>query len=624
MIHFVGAGPGAIDLITVRGMEYLKNADIIIYAGSLVNPGLLEYAKKECEVFDSAYMNLDEVITVMKRAWANGKELVRLHTGEPSIYGTIREQMDILDNLDISYDVCPGVSSMFGAAAALKCELTLPEVSQSVIITRAAGRTDVPDKEALRSLAGHNATMTLFLSAGLARDVRDELIAGGYREDTPVGVVYKATWPDEKVIRTSLGRLPEEMEREGINKTAMIIVGDVLGDKYAKSKLYDAGFTTEYRKGTGKVADNIDLKRIQAKNRSEYDFKGKKILMVACSKNAYNLMQQLKNSLLSLDDAPACVIDKVKCKFCEGESIKTSVKDCVSEYYDKVDAIIFISATGIAIRSIAPFIGHKSEDPAVLVLDEQGEFCVPLIGGHMGGANALSGFVSDLIGAKTVITTATDIEGKFAVDDFARTNNLVLKDWKLAKEISVEILTGKEVGIYSDMELEGKAPDELCIGGQNKYNIVISNKANKALPDNYLQLIPKNIVVGIGCRRDTPYDKIKAAITDCLAENGVCEEAVCAVASIDIKSGESGIIRYCEERKLPFVTYGSNELNALEGEFTESEFVEKTTGVSNVCERSALLGATERNNSRGTLICKKTVYDGVTVALALRKGSVHF
>lgn len=250
MVYFVGAGPGAEDLITIRGHKLIENADVIIYAGSLVNPGLLKSAKADCNIYNSAYMNLEEVIEVMVEAEEKGLMTVRLHTGDPAIFGAVREQMDELEKRGIAYDVCPGVSSLFGAAAALRTEYTLPEVSQSVIITRAAGRTAVPEKEALPELAKHQATMILFLSSGLADKVKIQLLEGGYAPETPVAVVYKATWPEEKILRTTVEKLPEAMKQEEITKTALIVVGDVLGGEYAKSKLYDASFSTEYRKAT--------------------------------------------------------------------------------------------------------------------------------------------------------------------------------------------------------------------------------------------------------------------------------------------------------------------------------------------------------------------------------------
>lgn len=252
MVHFVGAGPGAEDLITIRGYRLIENADVIIYAGSLVNPALLKSAKEDCSIYNSAYMNLEEVIGVMVEAEKKGWMTVRLHTGDPAIFGAVREQMDELEKRRIAYDVCPGVSSLFGAAAALRTEYTLPEVSQSVIITRAEGRTAVPEKEALSELARHQATMILFLSSGLADKVKAQLLEGGYASDTPVAVVYKATWPEEKILRTTVEKLPEAMKQEEITKTALIVVGNVLGDEYAKSRLYDASFSTEFRKGDRK------------------------------------------------------------------------------------------------------------------------------------------------------------------------------------------------------------------------------------------------------------------------------------------------------------------------------------------------------------------------------------
>ena len=251
MVHFVGAGPGAEDLITIRGKELLEEADVIIYAGSLVNPGLLKYAKEGCEVHDSARLSLDEVVEIVKTASEQGRDVVRLHTGDPSIYGAIREQMDAFDELGISYDVTPGVSSFCGAAAALNLEYTLPTVSQSVIITRMDGRTAVPEKESLEALSEHGSTMVFFLSAGDTKRLSERLIAAGRRPDTPCAIVYKATWPDEKKFKCTLETLPQVAAENGIEKTALIIVGDVVEpSSYEKSKLYDARFTTGFRKGT--------------------------------------------------------------------------------------------------------------------------------------------------------------------------------------------------------------------------------------------------------------------------------------------------------------------------------------------------------------------------------------
>ena len=250
MVHFVGAGPGAADLITVRGANLLREADVIIYAGSLVNPALLEGRKDACEVHDSASMTLEQVISVMRRAEEGGQTTVRLHTGDPSLYGAIREQMDELDRLNIPYDITPGVSSFSGAAAALGAEYTLPDVSQSVIITRMAGRTPVPEGEALSRLAAHGCTMVLFLSTGLLEQVEQELMAGGYPPDTPAAIVYKATWPEQRVCRCTVDTLARTARENGVTKTALITVGGFLGGKYERSRLYDPGFTHGYREAS--------------------------------------------------------------------------------------------------------------------------------------------------------------------------------------------------------------------------------------------------------------------------------------------------------------------------------------------------------------------------------------
>ncbi len=251
MIYFVGAGSGAPDLITVRGQKLLQKADVIIYAGSLVNPALLEERKESCVVYNSAKMTLEEVLAVMEQAEQEGKMTVRLHTGDPCLYGAIREQMDVLDEKQIAYESCPGVSSFCGAAAALDLEYTLPNVSQSVIITRMAGRTPVPDKESIASFAAHQATMVVFLSTGLLEELSRQLIAGGYAPDTPAAIVYKASWPEEETHICTVSTLAETAAAHNITKTALMIIGDVVAHhSYDRSCLYDPAFTTEFREAT--------------------------------------------------------------------------------------------------------------------------------------------------------------------------------------------------------------------------------------------------------------------------------------------------------------------------------------------------------------------------------------
>lgn len=630
MVHFVGAGPGACDLITVRGMNRIKEADVIIYAGSLVNPELLSYAKADCEIYNSAHMTLEDVVSVMREAEAAGKGTVRLHTGDPSVYGAIREQMDLLDGYGIAYDVCPGVSAVFGAAASLACEYTLPDVTQTLILTRAEGKTPVPEKENLRSLAAHRASLVLYLSSGLARKVRQDLLLGGYAEDTPVAVVHKATWPEEKIIRTTLAKLPEDMEAAGITKTALIIVSPALGSVYEKSRLYDAAFATEYR-GATEIAFPAGIRRV---------------LLITCSVRGYATMQKMAKKLENISGAE--IITKVKCEALPEVSMRETVKACVDTYFGQVDAIVFVTASGIAVRSVAEHLAHKSEDPAIVCMDECGKHVISLVSGHAGGANALTQMLADVMWATPVITTATDVEGRFSIDEYAREHNLVVTDWAKAKAISAEVLAAGAEPVWVDeaevLQEEEKRACEMrkeqkstgIDGCENEINVqklqigshqVIITPQDGSVDAQTLQLIPRCIVAGVGCKKGTPVDKIEHAVQDAFAKAGLRMEALCAVVSIDLKKEEAGLLEFCETRNVPFETYAAEELQAVPGTYSASEFVSSVTGVENVCERSAVKYASEhgmnqgeqllgRQAKHGELLLRKQAYGGVTVALA--------
>ena len=253
MVYFVGAGPGDVELITVKGQKLISSADCIIYAGSLINPALLQGAKGGCQLYDSAAMTLEEVTAIMVRNEERGMVTVRLHTGDPGIYGAIKEQIDILMQWGIAFEIIPGVSSFSGAAAVLGVEYTLPGVSQTVILTRMEGRTPVPEKESIPELAKIGASMAIFLSSGMLRELSDKLMSGGYSQNTPAAIVYKATWPDERIIKTTVGRLPDDGAANNISKTAIILVGGFLDGKYERSRLYDPGFSHGYRKGDSDI-----------------------------------------------------------------------------------------------------------------------------------------------------------------------------------------------------------------------------------------------------------------------------------------------------------------------------------------------------------------------------------
>lgn len=247
MVYFIGAGPGDPDLLTIKGKKIIDRADVIIYAGSLVNKEILKDAKADAAIYNSAAMTLEEVLAVMQKAEADGLVTARVHTGDPSVFGAHREQMDVLKQLGIPYEVIPGVSSFVAAAAALKKEYTLPGVSQTVILTRMEGRTAMPPKESIRDLARHNATMVIFLSVGMIDRLAAELMQE-YRPDTLAAVVYKASWENQKIVQGTLSDIARKVTDAGIKKTALIVVGDFLGEEYELSRLYDKTFSHEYRR----------------------------------------------------------------------------------------------------------------------------------------------------------------------------------------------------------------------------------------------------------------------------------------------------------------------------------------------------------------------------------------
>lgn len=392
-----------------------------------------------------------------------------------------------------------------------------------------------------------------------------------------------------------------------------------------------------------------------------------KILMVACSRSGYDLMKTIESRYChafphtemtvrvkcsAMERAWGCagVVEENVCaggiekedilngvieekdvrrvgKFSEilkNEQLgDQSISEYVAEQFSKVDAMVFIGAAGIAVRCIAPCLVHKSVDPAVVVVDETGKFCISLLSGHFGGANDLAEKIAGLIGGIPVVTTATDREQKFSVDVFAKRNNLVLEDWEGAKGISAAVLEGKKIGLVSRVPIEGVIPKELEFVDTERgkapyeWGILISGQKEDPPFSKTLQLVPKSVVAGIGCRKGVSKDHIEEAVADCLKRYNILPWALKTVASIDLKKDERGILDFCACHGLPFITFSADELRQIQGDFSGSEFVKEVTGVDNVCERSALFWG-------GKLLCPKQVYGKVTVALAVQKECVRF
>ncbi|MDO5415570.1 MAG: cobalt-precorrin 5A hydrolase [Lachnospiraceae bacterium] len=346
----------------------------------------------------------------------------------------------------------------------------------------------------------------------------------------------------------------------------------------------------------------------------------KKILVLACSRRAWALQERLRREI------QACYPDteyicKVKCSSLEEISEKEPLSVCVGEWFSKVDAIVFLCAAGIAVRCIAPCLVHKSQDPAVVVMDEAGRFSIPILSGHWGGANELAVELAGMLGAEAVVTTATDRAGKFAVDVFAAGNHLTLTDWSCAKRISAHILEGGAVGVISELPVSAGEhwPEELSTKEKGRLGIYIGR--NRPEPPPFLEtlhLIPRTLVLGIGCRRGITEAEIEAAVDNGLREQGADLRSVCCVASIDLKKEEEGIVSFCRRHGLEYRTFSAEALSCVEGSAAESDFVKQVTGVSNVCERSALAA------SGGRLTAGKRIYGRVTLAIAEKKRSLTF
>ncbi len=397
VVTFVGAGPGASDLITVRGLKALEGADAVLYAGSLVDPALLQYCSSECICLDSAGMSLEEQIAFMCSHTKNGRRVVRLHTGDPSLYGATNEQIRLLKEQGIASCIVPGVSSVFGAAAALGCELTNPGICQSVVLTRMPGRTPMPEQEDSAAFARTGATLVFFLSASRMEELAQDLMArGGLAPDTPAAVVYRATWPDERVVRGSLATISNMAKEAGITRQALVLVGRALEEGDSVSHLYASEFSHGYRN-----------------HLASEDFEGRCALYAFGSKGCERAMDIASALALPVTVyMPSRHYDAVRHEHkgkCFYEVIPVEgVSRSLQENWNNVDAHIVIGAAGIAVRSIAPLIQNKTCDPAVIVCPERESVVIPLLAGPLGGANRLARRIARILGGIALTPTATD------------------------------------------------------------------------------------------------------------------------------------------------------------------------------------------------------------------------
>ena len=604
-IYFVGAGPGDPDLLTLKAQKIIAAADVIIYAGSLVNPKILTHARPDAEIHNSAGLKLAAQIEIMRRAAAQGKTVARLHTGDPTLYGATLEQMRELSRLEIPYSVVPGVSSAFAATAALKTELTAPGQTQTVIFTRMPGRTPVPDTERLQDLAAHRTSIVLFLSAGMIARVVDELLAAGYPLDTPVAVVYRASWADELVLRGTLKTIAAQMETAEITHQALIIISPVLAKGaagVADSHLYGAAFAPPDRSDRPAI---ITLTR-----------RG--------TETGLRLHRLLEHSTLY---APARFLPADPPADTTGYTV--SVRQVLHDAFRRHSALICLMASGIVVREIAPLLRSKHTDPAVVVTDEQGRNAISLLSGHKGGANALAKKVADLLGGRAVLTTASDGQQLPALDLLGEKFGWQLEAGDEMTAVIAAMVNGEPTGVFQDGGDDSWFADlpphvsryptvETLIAARPNAAIVVSART---LPADLRRAVSRVIVyhppvlaVGIGCNRGTPAAEIIAAVEETLARAELSPLSIATVATIDAKADEIGLLEACRRQNWQLQIFTRAEIAAVENLPNPSPWAMKALGVPGVAEPAALLAA-----QTDSLLVEKRKFTNVTVAVAVRK-----
>lgn len=605
-IAFIGAGPGDPDLITLRAVDRIRAADVILYAGSLVNPAVLTHARPRAHIYNTATLTLDEQINLMAQAVDQGQCVARLHTGDPTLYGATLEQMRRLDDLGLAYEVVPGVSSLFAATAALKTELTAPGGVQTLIVTRVAGRTPVPETENLAELAKHQASMVLFLSVGHIKKVVKQLLEGGYPSDTPVVVAYRASWPDQIILRGTLDDIVDKVKTAGITKQALIIVSPVLrGDHGGESHLYGEASTARRRVGSraGMGILALTVGGIEL---------GKRLLEHYPDAILYAPARHFPNTAA----LPANIIP-----FDQG------ARKAVAHAFSRHRALVGIVSTGALIRLLNPLLRSKETDPAVVVLDEQGEYAISLLSGHLGGANELARDMARRLGGRAVITTASDVQGLPTAELLGRERGWKLASLKNHVEVSAAMVNGQAVGVvweggegeplpfdapyitrYSDVEtLQTARPAA---------GVIISPRTLDVDRFDFPVMLfhPPVLAVGVGCNRGTPAQEIAEAIRTTLADAGLAEESVVLVATVEDKATETGLLQALrKDLGWPLDVYCRQELRQVPEDLlpTPSEAAKKYLGVPGVAEPSALLAT-----RGGRIIVGKRKFKNVTVAVA--------
>lgn len=581
-------------------------ADLIVYAGSLVPDAILAGTQQDSKIHDSSRLSLEETHALLREGARQGQIIARVHTGDPSLYSAIQEQIRLLENDGIPFEVVPGVTAAFAAAAALARELTEPGGSQTLIITRLSGRTPVPERENLAALARHRATLVIYLSISRMEEVVQQL-RQGYPAQTPVVVAYRVGWPDQAFIEGTLADIADRVAVAGITRQAVIMVGRTLrGLPPERSKLYHPAFSHGFRQA-GKPESQT----------SRFGL-GVFALTASGGKIAARLAEALPDCTLYLPQKEAS-------RFPAAEPF-TDLVSVLARSFSSHRGLVCVMAAGIVFRLVAPLLAGKSQDPAVVVVDEAGRFAVSLVSGHLGGANELAEQVAAVIGGQAVITTATDVQRKAAVDRLAKEADLDIENLDRVKSVHMGFLENRIVGLFDPGErllplipagvnLRVLTRTQEAAEGDLAAWIYVHEGTGAFEPPPCLILRPRTLVVGLGCNRGTSAGEINAALEEVFRAHNLSLGSVRNLATVELKRGEPGLWDAAAERGWPVTYYSLAELGSGGPVPTPSETVSKHLGIESVCEQAAMLGAGTRE-----LLVPKVVFPNVTVAVA-RVGS---
>jgi precorrin-4/cobalt-precorrin-4 C11-methyltransferase len=587
-VYFIGAGPGDPDLITVRGRDLVASADLVLYAGSLVPAEVVGCAKPEARVVDSAGLSLDETHALMLGTARAGGMVARVHTGDPSLFGSVREQTDLLDRDGVPWAVIPGVTAAFAAAARAGVSFTVPESTQSLIITRLHGRTPVPESERLRDLACHGSSVAVYLSADKAAELAAELRLAGAGEDTAIVIGRRVGHPDEEIIRTTLAGLVDSAA--GIDRQAVFLILPGQSAARAKSRLYDPAFGHGFRPAARPES-------------------WPRLAVYALTRQGLDLAARIAAM------APA---DLFAPERLAGNGVRGfgRIAEQVRANFHLHHAHVFVAATGIVVRAIAPLLHSKATDSAVVVCDQNGENVVSLLSGHLGGANALARRIAAHLGGRAVITTATDTANRPAIDTLAAERGCAIADTSRIAPVNMTLAEGGRVTVHDPenrLGLEGDAATEefFELVDDPQAQVLVTRLAE---PAPGLVLHPRNLCAGIGCRRGVSKDEVLQALAGVMRDWNLAVAGLARLASVDLKADEAGLLDAARDLGLPLEFFDGSLLDGTPVP-NPSERVRDKIGARSVCEAASLQAALKLNPA-ARLIVPKTVRGNVTVALA--------